>query len=214
MKPTLRQYSLSLPLIFSDVLRGQRKGILVQNKLETYFLFLILYLWSLVFFYLQPQACFVVIAFVVFFRIKELTQDCSSTAQVSLKNMQLCINMPNIPMILLPWCFLSGATAQDLFLCRCMYLFFGFVEAETLPLVFAFFTDVILFILCARKSRLCFTVGKKRKHQFAVFIIFSPVATLRSILAVQTVRIIIRGWRSVQHFQDNYCLRKHRNLEH
>ena len=44
--------------------------------------------------------------------------------------------------------------------------------------VIALFTVVILFILCARKSRLYFAVGKKRRHWFAIFIIFSQVSTL------------------------------------
>ena len=58
---------------------------MLQNKLETYFPSLILYMWILVF------SCFVVIAFVVFFIVflkdqcKELKQDCRSSTQVFLK---------------------------------------------------------------------------------------------------------------------------------
>ena len=37
------------------------------------------------------------------------------------------------------------------------------VQAEKLPLVIVLFTVVILFILRARKSRLYFTFGKKKK---------------------------------------------------
>ena len=78
---------------------------------------------------------------------------------------------------------------------------------------FAFCTVVILFILCARKSRLYFAVGKKKRHWFAIFMIFSPASTLQSVLAVRTARIIIRGWKQAWHFQDIYRLREHRNLE-
>ena len=69
------------------------------------------------------------------------------------------------------------------------------VQAKTLLQVIALFTVVILFILCARTSRLYFAVGKKRRHWFA------------------TARIIISGWKLAQHFQDIYWLMEHRNLK-
>ena len=64
---------------------------MLQNKLETYFPSLILYMWILVFSCLQHHACFVVIAFVLFFIVflkdqcKELTQDRGSSTQVFFK---------------------------------------------------------------------------------------------------------------------------------
>ena len=76
------------------------------------------------------------------------------------------------------------------------------VEAKTLSLIIALFTVAIVLILCARKFRLYFAVGKKRRHRFAIFIIFSPVCTLRSVLAE-------RGLKPAQHFQEIYLLREH-----
>ena len=87
------------------------------------------------------------------------------------------------------------------------------LETKTLPLVIALFTVVILFILCACKSQLYVAVGKKTRHWFAIFIFFSPVSILPSILAVRTARIIIRRWKQAQHFRKIYWLREHRNLE-
>ena len=44
------------------------------------------------------------------------------------------------------------------------------VQAKTLPLVTALFTVVILFILCVRKSWLCFVIGEKKKtRRFFLF---------------------------------------------
>ena len=80
------------------------------------------------------------------------------------------------------------------------------VEAKTLSLIIALFTVAIVLVLCARKFRLYFAVGKKRRHRFAIFIIFSPVCTLRSVLAE-------RGLKPAQHFQEIYLLREHWNLE-
>ena len=80
------------------------------------------------------------------------------------------------------------------------------VEAKTLSLIIALFTVEILLVLCARNFRLYFAVGKKIRHRFAIFIIFSPVCTLRSVLAE-------RGLKPAQHFQKIYLLREHWNLE-
>ena len=66
------------------------------------------------------------------------------------------------------------------------------VQAKTLPLVIVLFKVVILFILCTRKSRLYFAIGKNWRNWFAIFINFSPVFTPRSILEVRTARIIIK----------------------
>ena len=46
------------------------------------------------------------------------------------------------------------------------------LETKTLPLVISLFTVIILFILCARKSRLYLAIGQKRGHLFAIFIFF------------------------------------------
>ena len=70
------------------------------------------------------------------------------------------------------------------------------VQAKTLPLVIVLFKVVIPFILCTRKFRLYFAVGKKRRNWFAIFINFSPVFTPRSILEVRTARIIIKRDRN------------------
>ena len=43
-----------------------------------------------------------------------------------------------------------------------------------LPLVIALFTVVIIFILCARRSRLCFTVDKRKKTLICYFYHFLP----------------------------------------
>ena len=66
--------------------------------------------------------------------------------------------------------------------------------------------------MCFRRSGLCFDVAKKRRHWFAVFIIFSSVSNLQSILEVRTARIIIKGSKPAWHFQQIYWLRKHKNL--
>ena len=89
---------------------------------------------------------------------------------------------------------------------------FWLLKAEALPLVITLYTVIILFILCSCKSQLCFVVGKKGRHCFAIFIIFSPVSILRSVLAVRSARIILRGWNSSLHFTDIYWLMEHINL--
>ena len=73
--------------------------------------------------------------------------------------------MQNIPINFFPGSLLSVATAMDLF-CVAEYVaeytcFFGFVQAKILAAAIAVFTVVILLILCARKSRLYFSVVKK-----------------------------------------------------
>ena len=84
------------------------------------------------------------------------------------------------------------------------------VQAKALSLVIALFTVVILLVLCARKSRLYFAVGQKKEDtDLRFFLFFSQVSTLRSILAAKTARIIIRGWKPAQYFQDIYWFRKH-----
>ena len=154
-------FPFSAPIIFSG------KGILVQNKLETCFLSLILYLWTWVFFCLQRHACFVVIAFVVL--TKELIQDRSSSAEVSF----LCSYAVTCQTS--QWFYFSCT-----FIC-CSSLgsfsmllnipIFSFVQAKTLPLVIAFFTVVILFILCVRKSQLCLPLVKA-EYTDLLFILF------------------------------------------
>ena len=120
--------------------------------------------------------------------------------------------MQNIPIILLPWYFLSAATTLDLFSFCWIYLFFGLVEAKTLPQSLSFLQCNSLK-LCTHKFRLCFAVGKKRKHWFAIIFSFWLVSYLQSIWVVRTARIIIRGLKPAQHFHDIYWLKNHRNLK-
>ena len=77
----------------------------------------------------------------------------------------------------------------------------GLIEQLT---VIPLFTVVILFILCALKPRSYFVVDKRKRHRFAIFIISLQVSTIPSILAAKTTRIITRGWKPAQHFQDIY----------
>ena len=46
------------------------------------------------------------------------------------------------------------------------------VQSKTLPLIITLFTVVILFILCAGKSRLYFPVGKEREDTNFLFLLF------------------------------------------
>ena len=82
--------------------------------------------------------------------------------------------MQNIAVILLPWYFLPAATYNPRsFSYFWIYLFYGFVQAKTLPRFIALFTNLLLFTLCTRKSRLCFAVGKKGRHSFLFYYFFT-----------------------------------------
>ena len=88
--------------------------------------------------------------------------------------------------------------------------FLTFVQVKTFPLVIVLFIVEILFILYARKFRLCFAIGKKLE---ALIYYFLPVSTLRSALAIRTARIIIKRWKLAQHFQEICWLRERRHVE-
>ena len=102
------------------------------------------------------------------------------------------------------WNFLSTAKALDFVLCSWIYQLVRFVQAKALHPVISLFTVAIFLIFYGRKSQVYFVVGKKRSHWFATFIIFLPVSTFRSILAIRTARIIIRRWKPPPYFQDIY----------
>ena len=121
--------------------------------------------------------------------------------------------MQSITLILLPWYFFVCWYSPRFFYVAEYTYYFGFVQAKTLPLVIAFFTVVIVFILRAPKSRLYFAVGKKKKTLIFSFFIFLPVSISRNTLAVRTARIIIKGWKPAHYFHDNYWLWEHRNFE-
>ena len=76
------------------------------------------------------------------------------------------------------------------------------------------FSQIYFSLLYVHVSRGYVLPLVKKEDTLFFFIIFSQVATLRSILALSTARIIVRGWRPAQHFQDIYWLREHRNLEY
>ena len=69
-----------------------------------------------------------------------------------------------IPIILLSWYVSICCCNPELFYVAKCTNFFGPVQAKTLPLVIVLFTVVIVFILCARKSRhVSFAFGKEKK---------------------------------------------------
>ena len=69
------------------------------------------------------------------------------------------------------------------------------VQAKTLPLVIVLFTVEILFILCARRSRLYFAAGEKNKTLICAFIYF------------------FAGLHPPKYFSNKNCLNNHKRVE-
>ena len=59
--------------------------------------------------------------------------------------------------------FLSAAATLNFFMLLNVPIILGLVQAKTLTLVIILFTVVVVFILCPRKSQLCFAFGKEQK---------------------------------------------------
>ena len=79
---------------------------------------------------------------------------------------------------------------------------------------YGIFYSVILFTLCAHKSRLYFAVGKKKKTLiFYFYYFFAGHHPPKYISSVRTAKLIIRRWKPAKYFQDVYWFREHKNLE-
>ena len=163
-------------------------------------------MWILVFSCLQHHACFVVIALSFFslfswkINAKNLYRTVEALLRFFLKNMKLCINakhLNNFTCLVISVCRYSRKS----FLCCWIYLFFGSVKAKRMLVVISLFTGVIFFILYARKSRLCFSVGKKEDTDLLFLSFFRRPSSSEVFQRYELLELSLEGGNRLSMFR-------------